>query len=88
MAVYQSPMQQQKKKKKRARRLAEAAKLRGAKIHLDEVDYKNLPLLQRLISSQGKLYSRKRTGLSAPLQRKVVQALKQARFLGLLPFVA
>lgn len=83
-----SQMQQQKKKKKRARRIAEAAKLRGAKINIEEVDYKNLPLLQRLISSQGKLYSRKRTGLSAPQQRRVVQALKQSRFMALLPFVA
>lgn len=86
--AYFSQTQQQKKKKKRARRIAEAAKMRGARVKIEEVDYKNLPLLQRLISSQGKLYSRKRTGLSAPLQRRVVQALKQARFMGLLPFVA
>lgn len=76
-----------RKKRKRQRRAAEAAKYR-AKVKPEELDYKNIPLLQRLTSAQGKLFSRKRSGLPADLQRKAAQVLKQARFLALMPFVS
>jgi small subunit ribosomal protein S18 len=76
------------KRKKRARRAAEAARLRGARLKLDEVDYKDVATLQRLTSAQGKLFSRKRSGLSAPVQRRVARAVKRARFMALLPYVS
>ena len=43
--------------------------------------------LQRLTSAQGKLFSRKRTGLDAKCQRVAALALKRARFLALMPYV-
>lgn len=77
-----------KRRKKKAKRQAEAARMRGVRIDKDEIDYKNLGLLQRLVSAQGKLYSRKRTGLTADCQRMVARELKRARIIGLMPFVA
>jgi|YNPNPStandDraft_1061719.scaffolds.fasta_scaffold87508_3 small subunit ribosomal protein S18 len=74
-------------KKKKARRAQEPTRLRNAKVSIEDIDYKNLPLLMRLLSAQGKLLSRKRTGLSAEKQRKAARALKRARQLALAPFV-
>jgi small subunit ribosomal protein S18 len=53
----------------------------------DPLDYKNLTLLQKYLSPQGKLQSRKRTKYCAQCQRSLAQAVKQARFLALLPYV-
>ena len=54
---------------------------------LDDVDYKDIKLLQRYINSYGKIESRKRTGTCLKHQRRVATALKRARHLALLPFV-
>ena len=51
------------------------------------ISYKDLTTLERLCSQQGKLFSRKRSGNSAKFQRQLKNAVKQARYLGLLPFV-
>ncbi len=51
------------------------------------VDYKDVPSLKKMITSQGKMYSRKRSGLCAAYQRAVSLAVKRARFMGLLPYV-
>lgn len=51
------------------------------------IDYKDLMTLERLCSQQGKLYSRKRSGNCARHQRQLKVAVKQARYLGLLPYV-
>lgn len=51
------------------------------------VDYKDVTNLKKLVTSQGKLFSRKRSGLCAAYQRAVGQAVKRARFMGLLPYV-
>jgi small subunit ribosomal protein S18 len=52
-----------------------------------ELNFKNLDYLQRFMSPQGSLHSRKRTGFNARQQRKLKRAVKYARFLALLPFV-
>jgi small subunit ribosomal protein S18 len=51
------------------------------------VDYKDVTNLKKLISTQGKLFSRKRSGLCATYQRATSLAVKRARFMGLLPYV-
>ncbi len=51
------------------------------------VDYKDVPSMKKLVTSQGKLFSRKRSGLCAAYQRAISVAVKRARFMGLLPFV-
>ena len=56
--------------------------------HIDYVDYKDVDLLKRFISERGKILPRRVTGTSAKNQRKVANAIKRARIIGLLPFVA
>jgi len=52
------------------------------------IDYKDFRTLLKFTTMQGKLHSRKRTGKCAYHQRRLVQAVKRARFLGLLPFIS
>ncbi len=54
---------------------------------VDEVDYKDVKLLQRYLNSYGKIETRKRTGTCMKHQRRVAVALKRARHLALLPYV-
>lgn len=51
------------------------------------VDYKDVTNLKKLMSGQGKLFSRKRSGLCATYQRAASAAVKRARYMGLLPYV-
>lgn len=51
------------------------------------VDYKDIRTLSKLITPQGKLFGRKRSGACAHCQRKIKVAVKRARFLALLPYV-
>jgi small subunit ribosomal protein S18 len=51
------------------------------------VDYKDLPVLFKLCTGQGKLYSRKRSGNCAFHQRSAQIAIKRARYMGMLPYV-
>lgn len=74
-------------KKRKPRRMADSGRTRGPQVKPEEIDYKDVQLLQRVTSAQGKLFSRKRTGLSAEAQRRIARALKRARFMALLPYV-
>jgi small subunit ribosomal protein S18 len=51
------------------------------------IDYKEVDLLRRFVSSQAKIIDPKHTGVCAKHQRKLAQAIKRARFMALLPFV-
>jgi len=62
-------------------------KVRGRPREDVEIDYKDVATLQKFVSQQGKLHSRKRTGFSARRQRELKLAVKHARYLGLLPIV-
>ena len=52
------------------------------------VDYKDTETLRKLVSGNGKILSRKRTGVTAMDQRMIAQAVKRARFMALMPYVA
>jgi small subunit ribosomal protein S18 len=52
------------------------------------VDYKDIDTLKKFLNPNGRILGRKRTGLSAKNQRMTSVAIKHARFMGLLPFVA
>ncbi len=52
------------------------------------VDYKNSEDLRRYLTPNGKIQGRKRTGLNAREQRLLAQAIKRARYMGLLPFTS
>jgi small subunit ribosomal protein S18 len=52
------------------------------------IDYKDTDLLKKFISERGKILPRRVTGTSAKWQRKLTIAIKRARIMALLPFVA
>ena len=54
--------------------------------NIKEIDFKDVETLSRFISAMGKIKPRKKTNLCAQHQRKLAQAIKRARFLGLLPY--
>jgi small subunit ribosomal protein S18 len=51
------------------------------------ISYKDTNMLKRYLSSFGKIVARKRSGVCMWHQRKLAQAIKRARFMGLLPYV-
>jgi len=74
-------------KRKKKSRFREQAKCRFCR-EKTEIDYKDIGRLSKLVTQQGKLFSRKRSGNCAGCQRKVKTAVKYARFIGLMPFVS
>lgn len=52
------------------------------------IDYKDANFLLKFINEQGKLLPRRITGTSLKYQRKIAQAVKRARHIGVLPYVA
>jgi small subunit ribosomal protein S18 len=50
------------------------------------VDYKEVDLLRRFLTTSLKMMSRKRAGTSAAEQRDLKDAIKRARFMALLPY--
>jgi small subunit ribosomal protein S18 len=71
----------QREKSGRGRRI-------GGDVRPDDVDYKNIPLLSRFLDRRGRILSRRKTRVSAKVQRRIVQAIKRARHLALLPYTA
>ena len=53
----------------------------------DRIDYRNMSLISRFISEQGKILSRRVNRLTLKQQRLITIAIKQARILSLLPFL-
>ncbi|MGA2232119.1 MAG: 30S ribosomal protein S18 [Tepidisphaeraceae bacterium] len=52
------------------------------------IDYKDTESLRKMVSGNGKILSRKRTGATAMEQRMIARAVKRARYMGLLPYVS
>lgn len=53
-----------------------------------EIDYKDIDTLSKFITERGKILPRRITGVSAYHQKKLTAAIKRARHVALLPFVA
>lgn len=58
------------------------------KNNITHIDYKDTELLKRFISERGKILPRRVTGTSAKYQRQLATAIKRARQIALLPYVA
>jgi small subunit ribosomal protein S18 len=52
------------------------------------IDYKDTESLRKLVSGNGKILSRKRTGATAMEQRMIARAVKRARYLSLMPYIS
>lgn len=61
---------------------------RFKKLGIKYIDYKDASFLLRFINEQGKILPRRVTGTSLKYQRKVGQAVKRARHIAVLPYVA
>ncbi len=55
---------------------------------ISSIDYKNTQMLQRFTSSYAKIVPKRRSGVCSKHQRKLSLAIKRARFLALLPYIA
>ncbi|GHV87810.1 hypothetical protein AGMMS50267_01700 [Spirochaetia bacterium] len=53
-----------------------------------KIDYKDADVLRRFITDRGKILPRRITGTCAKHQRALALAIKRARIIALLPFVA
>ncbi|MBK7427787.1 MAG: 30S ribosomal protein S18 [Saprospiraceae bacterium] len=61
---------------------------RFKKFGIKYIDYKDSEFLLQFINEQGKILPRRITGNSLKYQRKISTAIKRARHLALLPYVA
>jgi small subunit ribosomal protein S18 len=52
------------------------------------IDYKDTESLRKMVSGNGKVLNRKRTGATAMEQRMIAKAVKRARYMALLPYVS
>lgn len=50
------------------------------------IDYKQVDMLRRFVTEDGKIRPRRQTGTCATHQRKLAGAIKRARHIALLPF--
>lgn len=56
--------------------------------NIKHIDYKDTEILKKFLNPHGRMISRKKTGVCARSQRQLSEAVKRARYMGLLPFVA
>jgi small subunit ribosomal protein S18 len=56
--------------------------------HAPKIDWKNVKLLERFISERGKIVPARITAVSTKKQRELAVAIKNARYMGLLPYVS
>jgi small subunit ribosomal protein S18 len=52
------------------------------------VDYKDVELLKKFLNPHARIISRKKSGVCARSQRQLAEAVKRARFLGLIPYLS
>lgn len=53
----------------------------------EKLDYKDIDLLRKFITDQGKILPRRSTGLTVKRQKQITKCIKRARILALLPFL-
>ncbi len=59
-----------------------------SKNNITFVDYKDTELLKKFLNPHALIMSRKKTAVCAKSQRQLAEAVKRARFMALLPYVA
>ncbi len=74
--------------KERFKRFKGKNRCRFTRAKIKYIDWKDIPTLQRFTTGQGKIFSRKRSGISTRHQRQLKRAIKYARFMGLMPYAA
>ncbi len=54
--------------------------------NIDNIDYKNVSMLEKFISDKGKIRPRRSTGNCVQHQKKIAMAIKRARVIALIPY--
>ena len=88
MARRPAPRGRPHRPRSRRSRYREQSKCRFCRDKIGEIDYKDIPALQKLTTQQGKIFSRKRSGNCARHQRSARRAIKRARLIALMPYVS
>lgn len=52
------------------------------------IDYKDIEILKKFLNPHARMIARRRTGVCAKHQRQLSLAVKRARFMGLIPYIA
>ncbi|HEX4595113.1 MAG TPA: 30S ribosomal protein S18 [Bryobacteraceae bacterium] len=55
---------------------------------IDDINYKDVRMLSSFISERGKIVPRRISGVCTPHQRRLAEAIKQARNIALIPFAS
>ena len=55
--------------------------------NIEHIDYKDTHVLERFLNPHGRIIASKRTGVSRKMQKRLAQAVKRARFMGLIPYI-
>lgn len=56
--------------------------------NVEYIDYKDDKRLQRFTTEQGKIIPRRTSGTCAKHQRELIRAIKRARHLAIIPYIA
>jgi small subunit ribosomal protein S18 len=56
--------------------------------NIKHIDYKDVEIIKKFLNPNARMLSRRKSGLTAKNQRVLSVAVKRARFMGLLPYVA
>ena len=56
-------------------------------VPIEDINYKNLKLLNKYVTERGKIISSRISGVSSKKQRKLAQAIKRARMMALMSFI-
>ena len=88
--AYRSESSREKREKKEQFQTFNRPKVKVTRISASGkiyIDYKDTESLRKMVSGNGKIQSRKRTGANAMEQRMIAKAVKRARYMALLPYV-
>lgn len=75
------------RRRKRYSRYQDKVRCRFCRAKIEEIDYKDTATLKKLVTGQGKMYSRKRSGNCAKHQKSAKMAIKVSRFMALMPYI-
>lgn len=56
--------------------------------NIKNIDYKDVKILSKFMNPNGRIMSAKRTGTSSKMQRQLASAIKNARYMALMPYIA
>lgn len=85
--AFKRRVQKTRKPRKKIKRAGDRSRCRFCRAKVEQIDFKDVPTLQKLVTSQAKIFSRKRSGNCNKHQRSAKIAIKRARYMALMPYV-